>query len=133
MKKSILIVISLVVVFFFAGTTQVMAQWSADVYWFDNLCSCTNVTNKTIEWEIRIVSDNSLFASGTENVTSNATNYEPISGTETVLIDTHYKVCARVSYYNVSQQLCCTGYNCAYPDGQALLDGDAIIIISVED
>lgn len=133
MKKSILIVISLVAVFFFAGTTQVMAQWSADVYWFDNLCSCTNVTNKTLEWEIRIVSDNSLFASGTENVTSNATNYELISGLQTVSLDTHYRVCARVSYYNTSQQLCCTGYNCDNVDGQGLVDGEAIIIISVED
>lgn len=133
MKKSILIVISLVAVFFFAGTTQVMAQWSADVYWFDNLCSCTNVTNKTLEWEIRIVSDNSLFASGTENVTSNATNYELISGSETVFLDTHYRVCARVSYYDASQQLCCTGYRCENVDGQGLIDGEALIIVNVQD
>jgi hypothetical protein len=135
MKKSLIIVISLVAVFFFASTNQAMAQWSVDVYWVDTDCSCTFITSKTIEWEIRKISDNSLISSGVEDVTTNITNFEELTGSEIIYDDTFYRVCVRVNYYTDAAivTLCCTGTTCdANVDGENLLSGDYGIIVYME-
>ena len=133
MKKSILIVISLMAVFFFVSTTQLSAQWCANVTWDDDDCNCNIVTSKTLEYEIRKTSDNSLIAEGERDVT-NATQPYEISGNEPIYTDTGYKVCARVSYYDGSlvDPACCTGFKCEPTDGQGLIDCDVTVPVPME-
>ncbi len=135
MKKSLLIAISLVAVFFFASTTEVSAQWTVNVTWNDDNCSCSFITSKTVEWEIRKISDNSLISSGVTNVTNNTLNEEELTGSETIYEDTFYRVCVRVNYYTDSTivPLCCTGTKCdSNVDGGDLIGGDFAIIVNVE-
>ncbi len=132
MKKSILIAISLVAVFFFAGITQVSAQCTFEVKWFDAECNCNIITSKTIEWEIRKAGNNQLICSGTEYVTSNTTNSEIITCYGTINTDTFYNVCAKVSYYDGSaiDPLCCSGDKCENGvDGQVLIDDEVVVIV----
>jgi hypothetical protein len=131
MKKSLIIAISLVAVFFFASTTQVMAQWTVNVTWSDNNCSCTFITSKTVEWEIRKISDNSLISSGVKDVTNNSLNEEELTGIETIYDDTFYRVCVRVNYYTDAAivTLCCTGTTCdANVDGEELISGVSLTV-----
>jgi len=132
MKKSIIIAISLVAVFFLASTTEVSAQWTVNVSWSDLNCSCLSISSKTVEWEIRKISDNSLISSGVTDVTNNTNNVEVLTGTETVYDDTFYRVCVRVNYYTDAAivHLCCTGTKCdSNVDGEDLIGGDYVITV----
>ncbi len=125
MKKTLLIAISLVAVFFFAGSSEINAQitWSASVTIVDNSCSCATITSKVIEWEIRRVSDNLLISEGDEDITS-ASNPYLLQGDEEIIADTYYKICITVKYYDASiDPLCCSGLWCDVVDGQSLIDG----------
>jgi len=112
MKKSILIVISLVAVFFFAGTTQVSAQCSFEARWVDTYCSCGTIVSKDLQWEVRKIDDNSLFDSGDLNITTlTSPQTIPVSGTPE--IDERYEICIKVFYYDTSiDPLCCQGDEC---------------------
>jgi hypothetical protein len=126
MKKSILIVISLIAVFFFAGTTQVTAQWSFVANWNDNGCSCGTIVSKDLRWEIRKISDNSLFASGNLDITS-LSPPQTISGPETPIVDERYKICIKVYYYDLSVDPCCQGNECENTDSELLLTGNTTV------
>ena len=131
MKKTLLIAISLVAVFFFASTTQVSAQWCATVTWNDANCSCGTITNKLLEWEIRYISDNSLVYSGNVDVTNEISPYS-LSGNDHIYTDTGYKLIVRVSYYDSSiNPLCCSGNGYDTGDGQQLIDCDFDINITM--
>ncbi len=122
MKKSLIIVISLVAVFFFASTTEVKAQWCATVTWDAASCSCANITSKILDWEIRLTSDNSLVYSGDVDVTNESIPYS-LSGNDIIYTDTGYKLIVRVSYYDASiDPLCCSGTDYGITDGQGLID-----------
>ena len=126
MKKSILIVISLIAVFFFAGTTQVSAQWSFIANWNDTYCSCGDIVSKDLRWEITKISDNSVFASGNLDITS-LSPPQTISGPETPIVDERYKICIKVSYYDGSIDPCCQGEKCESTDSAILLAGTQIV------
>jgi len=129
MKKSLLIVISLVAVFFFASTNQVIAQWSVDVHWIDDDCSCANITSKVLDWEIRKVSDNSLLASGSMDVTT-VTPPQTLSDTDNVEADELYKVCAKVQYFEASiDPLCCQDSRCITIDSEKLINGGETVYL----
>ncbi len=129
MKKSILIIISLVAVFFFASTNQVMAQWSVDVNYTDNNCSCTNITSKTIEWEIRYVSNNSLYISGSKPFISNSSPYT-LSENDEIVEDTQFYICVRINYFEAAVvEPCCTGYGCTTTDSDKLTNGYSSVTI----
>lgn len=134
MKKSILIVISLVAVFFFAGTTEVSAQWTVNVTWSDNNCNCNIITEKFVEWEIRKVSDNSLISDGERDVTNNILNEEELTGNDPIYDDTFYRVCVRVYYKDGSlvDPICCAGTTCENVDGEELTSGDYTIGVLME-
>ncbi|MBC8319297.1 MAG: hypothetical protein H8E34_01105 [Bacteroidetes bacterium] len=123
MKKSILIVISLVAVFFFAGTTQLSAQWAFEAGWNDEECSCGTIVSKDLQWKITKISDNSTFASGSLDITS-LTSTQTISGIDTPIIDERYEICIKVFYYDTSiDPLCCQGEQCEDTDTALLLAG----------
>jgi hypothetical protein len=127
MKKSILIVISLVAVFFFASTNQVMAQWSFEAGWEDEECSCGAIVSKNLQWEIIKISDNSIFASGSLDITLLSPT-QIISGLGTPIIDERYKICIKVFYYDASiDPLCCQGEQCKLTDSALLLAGETTV------
>ncbi len=122
MKKSLIIAISLVAVFFFASTTKVSAQWCATVIWYDANCSCANITSKILDWEIHLTSDNSLVYSGNVDITNESIPYS-LSGNDIIYTDTGYKLIVRVSYYEAAiDPLCCSGTDYGITDGQGLID-----------
>ena len=133
MKKTLLIAFSLVAVFFFAGTTESKAQWSVDVNYDDLSCSCTNITSKTIYWEIRYLDDNSIYLSGSEPFTGTG-GYYLLDGNDDIEADTQFIVCVRISYYEAAViEPCCTGYDCdEVVDSEDLENGDVEVWIEME-
>ncbi|NQU32868.1 MAG: hypothetical protein HQ521_06505 [Bacteroidetes bacterium] len=131
MKKTLLIAISLVAVFFFAGTTEVTAQWCADVEWADGSCSCGTITSKILDWEIRYVIGNALVYSGNVDITNETSPYH-LEGNDLIRTDTGYKLIVKISYYDSSiDPLCCTGTGFDTADGQGLIDCDPYITITM--
>lgn len=132
MKKTLLIAFSLVAVFFFAGTKDACAQWSVTVNYSDANCSCATITSKTIEWEIRLVSDNSLYLSGSKAFDSIGTPYT-LSEDDEIIESTQFYVCIRINYFDASiVEACCTGYGCTTTDSSGLVNGTASVIITME-
>ena len=128
MKKSLIIAISLVAVFFFASTNQVMAQWSFDTNWTDTQCSCGVIVSKDLQWKIIKVSDDSEFASGSLDITL-LSPVQIISGNEVPEEDELYKICIKVYYYDDASvvSLCCDGDKCDPTDSAGLLDGSVTV------
>ncbi len=128
MKKSLIIVISLVAIFFFTSTTEVMAQWSFEAQWNDVNCSCGVIVSKDLQWEIIKTSNNSVFASGSLDITL-LSPPQTISGNETPKEDELYKICIKVYYYDASVvSLCCQGDKCEPTDSAGLLAGTVIVL-----
>jgi len=113
MKKSFFIAISLIAVFFLAGATKVNAQWAIEVGWDDGNCDCNNITLKTLEWVIYKGDGSTIFHSRTLDVT-NSSSPQTFTGSETIIPDQQFIVCARVTYYDEGSlpPQCCTGHKC---------------------
>ncbi|MBL6944817.1 MAG: hypothetical protein ISR56_10690 [Bacteroidales bacterium] len=118
-------------VFFLAGTTSVTAQWSFDADWDDGDCSCGAIASKDLQWEIRKISDNSLFDSGNLDITS-LSPPQTIEGNDTPEEDEQYKICIKVYYYDASvDPLCCQGDKCENTDTAGLLGGSVTVLATM--
>jgi len=133
MKKSFFIAISLIAVFFLDGATKANAQWAIQVGWVDASCSCNNITQKTLQWVNYEGDGTTVFKSGTLDVT-NLSSPQIFTGSETIIPDQEFIVCARVTYYDEGSlpAQCCTGHLCVDADSGKITNLQDPFLITVQ-
>jgi hypothetical protein len=131
MKKSIFI-ICLITAFFFLGTNEAAAQWSADIYYDTIGCDCGTITSRTIDWELWDTTLDQLVEEDF-NVPLGGDYPYTIPGTETIIFDEQlrYRLYARTKF-KVGSTVCCDGWNLDYFDSEELVEGTATLYIEME-
>ena len=130
MKKSIFL-IGLIAGFFLLSTSEVSAQWSADVFYDDSNCDCGELTGKTIEWELKDLVIDKVIGSGSTVLSFN--DPHELSGTETLVANSidRYLLSARITYSDAGG-MCCTGWDSGVFDGNDLINGVAELDIVMD-
>ncbi len=127
--------ISLALAFFFASVSNLSAQNYAKfkVTAHETNCSCATIVKKTVEWEIRLVSNDELVDEDWDDVTSESSPYD-VETTCVVYDDTMYYIIARLIYEDASiDPVCCTGEGISPPiDGEDLISGDANVDVYMQ-